>query len=394
MKVLFIGDVFEEKYEGTINKAAKAGVEYSSVFFQRKLLKGFAESNIDVTVLSAPAIGAYPQKCRWAFYKSFGKTGHFRYVPFCNVWGYRNLSQTRGLKAAVRRFLKENVGEEIYIYVYSAHNPFIAAARYAKSLGCNVKACLIVPDLPQYMNLESKRSKAYDLFKSIDNRAIANNAESMDAFVVLTEQMKKMLPIGSKPCLVQEGIIQNAAPAAAQRHQGSEKKIVYTGKLYSKFGIRLLVDVFMKMNDPNLRLVLCGAGDAKDYVLRCAQKDARIDYRGFVSPGEVEAIVKSADVLVNPRVNDNEYTKYSFPSKNLEYLLSGRPVVACLLDGMPQVYGNFMYCFTGAEDLEQAISSALDGADQSEKYNAFLSYARGKLTSINTASHMIELLGD
>ena len=394
MKVLFIGDVFEEKYEETINKAAKAGVEYSSVLFQRKILSGFAQSNIDATVLSAPAIGAYPRKCRWLYCKSFGETKRFRYVPFCNIWGYRNLSQERMLRSAVRRFLNESIGEKIYIYVYSAHNPFIAAARYAKSLCPAVKVCLIVPDLPQHMNLDSNRSKIYDLFKFFDKIAIANNSKSMDAFVVLTEQMKEKLSVGSRPCIVQEGIVQKICPVIMQEHHGTEKRIVYTGKLYFQFGIQRLVDVFMKMNNPNLRLVLCGAGDAKDYVIRCAQKDARIDYMGFVSPGEVKSIIRSADVLVNPRVNDNDYTKYSFPSKNLEYLLSGHPVVACLLDGMPREYRRFMYCFTGADDLEQAICSALTAKDYTEKYQSFLSYAAGKLTAINTVSRMIELLGD
>lgn len=394
MRVLFIGDVFEEKYEEVVNRAAKAGVEYSSVSFQRRILSGFEEANIDVTVLSAPAIGAYPQKCRWVFFKAFGETTNFRYVSFCNIWGYRNLSRSRTLKSAVRRFLNESIGEQIHIYVYSAHNPFISAARYAKSLRPDIRVCLIVPDLPQYMNLENNRSKIYDLCKFIDKRAITNNSKSVDAFVVLTEQMKEKLPIGAKPCIVQEGIVQNAAPVIMHGHHGTEKKIVYTGKLYTKFGIQLLVDVFMKMNDPNLKLVLCGAGDAKDYVIRCVKKDSRIDYRGFVSPDEVDSIIRSADVLVNPRINDNEYTKYSFPSKNLEYLLSGHPVVACLLDGMPQVYQNFMYCFTSAEDLEQAICSALTATDYTEKYQSFLSYASSKLTAVNTVSRMIKLLGD
>ena len=49
-------------------------------------------------------------------------------------------------------------------------------------------------------------------------------------------------------------------------------------------------------------------------------------------------ILQQADVLVNPRQNDDEYTKYSFPSKNIEYL---RPFAkqntsnAFILFGMP-----------------------------------------------------------
>ena len=156
----------------------------------------------------------------------------------------------------------------------------------------------------------------------------------------------------------------------------------------------MLVDTFRKMDDPRLRLILCGTGDARDHVIRCAQEDSRIDYRGFVPPAEAAALVRSADVLVNPRMNGGKYTKYSFPSKNIEYLLSGHPVVACPLDGMPPAYRHFMYCFSDAEGLEQAIRSALAAADQGEKYRAFLAYSDQRLTASRVASHMIELLGD
>lgn len=394
MKLLFIGDVFQERYEETINQAAKAGVEYSSILFQRRLLSGFAALHTDVTVLSAPAVGAYPKKSRWLWCRHLENSANFRYVSFCNLWGFRNLSQTRALRAAVRRFLRENAEEKIRIYAYSAHSPFTAAACYAKGLRPDIRVCLIVPDLPQYMNLESGRSRLYDWFKAIDNRLIARHTKHMDAFVVLTEQMKEKLSVRDRPCMVQEGVMLDIPPAAEQGHPGDEKRIVYTGKLYNRFGIPMLVDAFRKMDDPRLRLILCGTGDARDYVIRCAHEDSRIDYRGFVPPAEAAALVRSADVLVNPRMDGGEYTKYSFPSKNIEYLLSGHPVVACPLDGMPPAYRDFMYCFSDAEGLKQAIRSALAATGQGEKYRAFLAYAGQRLTASRAASHMIEILGD
>lgn len=54
-------------------------------------------------------------------------------------------------------------------------------------------------------------------------------------------------------------------------------------------------------------------------------------------------ISKNADVLVNPRQNDDEYTKYSFPSKNIEYLMTGNAVMAYMLDGIPEIQ-IILYC--------------------------------------------------
>lgn len=51
---------------------------------------------------------------------------------------------------------------------------------------------------------------------------------------------------------------------------------------------------------------------------------------------------KQATVLVNPRQNNEEFSKYSFPSKTMEYLSSGVPVVAYKLDGMPDEYDSYI----------------------------------------------------
>ena len=48
-------------------------------------------------------------------------------------------------------------------------------------------------------------------------------------------------------------------------------------------------------------------------------------------------------MLVNPRQNTGEYVKYSFPSKLMEYMASGTPVVAYPLAGVPQDYREYFY---------------------------------------------------
>ena len=63
---------------------------------------------------------------------------------------------------------------------------------------------------------------------------------------------------------------------------------------------------------------------------------------GKVDRADVLGLQKNATVLVNPRQNNEEFTKYSFPSKNLEYLSSGVPLVAYKLDGIPDEYDDFI----------------------------------------------------
>lgn len=50
-----------------------------------------------------------------------------------------------------------------------------------------------------------------------------------------------------------------------------------------------------------------------------------------------------AALLVNPRPIKPEYTKYSFPSKNMEYMVSGTPLMTTKLPGIPKEYYPYIY---------------------------------------------------
>ena len=78
-------------------------------------------------------------------------------------------------------------------------------------------------------------------------------------------------------------------------------------------------------------------------ILKAAENDSRIEFLGRLPREEVLRLQMNATVLVNPRQNNEEFTKYSFPSKNIEYLSSGIPVIAYKLDGIPDDYDRYMH---------------------------------------------------
>ena len=51
----------------------------------------------------------------------------------------------------------------------------------------------------------------------------------------------------------------------------------------------------------------------------------------------------AATLLVNPRPTGEEYVKYSFPSKTMEYMSTGTPVLTTVLPGMPREYYPYVY---------------------------------------------------
>ena len=73
--------------------------------------------------------------------------------------------------------------------------------------------------------------------------------------------------------------------------------------------------------------------------------DSRIKYLGSVDKDRVTELQHRATLLVNPRHSGVEFTKYSFPSKTMEYLASGTPTVMCKLPAMPADYLDHVFIF-------------------------------------------------
>lgn len=394
MKILFIGGVFAKENENEIIQNTKTYVEYSANIFQEKLIKGFKENNCDIDVLSAPLIGAYPNAYKKIYFNGFkNKQEKYKYVKFINIWGIRNISRTLSLKKAVKYFIKLPEKDKLII-VYCPHTPFLEAAVYAKKKDKNIKICFVVPDLPQYMNFSEKNRAIYDFFKRIDIKRLNKLTTKVDSFVLLTEHMKYKLNVGDRPYIVIEGIANEVGEIIQKTQKSTEKYIVYTGKMSKKFGIVNLIDAFRLLKNENYRLVLCGTGDAVDYINEARELDSRIIYKGQVSYNEAKEWIAKADVLVNPRQNNEEYTKYSFPSKIIDYLQSGKPVVAYLLDGMPEIYKEFLFIpkDKSCEELANAIEYCIENYIESvQKSKAAIIYLNKNLIPKIIANKLLDI---
>lgn len=54
---------------------------------------------------------------------------------------------------------------------------------------------------------------------------------------------------------------------------------------------------------------------------------------------------KKATLMVNPVHSSEEFSRYFFPSKTLEYLASGTPTLMSRLSCMPSEYNNYLFYF-------------------------------------------------
>lgn len=183
-------------------------------------------------------------------------------------------------------------------------------------------------------------------------------------YVFLTEAMNTRLNPCGKPYVILEG---HSDIAMESRKPSLEKKqsprvCLYAGGVCRDYGLPLLVEGFRSAHIPDAQLHIYGPGDYVEELERIAAEDPRIVYGGMLLSGEIVEKEQEATLLVNPRPTHEEFVKYSFPSKTMEYMASGTPVLTTVLPGMPGEYHPYVYLIREetAEGVKRMLEAVLE----------------------------------
>ena len=326
--------------------------------FQWSLLEGFLANGINnLNILNALPVGSWPRHHRQLYLKrheSTTPTGTYSEVPTINFPVLKQLSRY----FVAMRYLRKHKDKEILIY--STYLPFLAAAN-SKRFSRNTT--LIVTDLPEYYDLERNQSFIRKAARHIISRMTYHYIGRVDRFVLLTQAMHEALSVGNRPYAIVEGIAPvvecdaNETDLVNSNQQSNKVILLYSGSLTIKFGCLDLLTVLEEIPNENLELWLCGSGEGEKIVLEYQKRDTRLKYFGFVSVDEVTKLQQQATILVNPRKPEGTYTRYSFPSKTMEYMLSGKPVVMYKLPGIPDEYDEHLFYIP--DDMPGAIGKTV-----------------------------------
>lgn len=307
--------------------------------------------------------GSYPQYYKRPFVPKFHFSELGENLGFCNIKLIRNFSKTTVLEKALKKWCRFN-GEEKVLFVYTLSQPLLSAIAGVKKTYPDLYVCAIVADLPDMSNLSS--DKSFFLKQFVKHRANCSYSliSNVDSFVLLTKHMADYMHL-TKPYHVMEGIVSEqgkrseiSGSAGEDTTKNEDKVILYTGTLHRKFGVMHLLEAFGYMKSPDVKLVICGVGDSEAEIRKAAEIDKRIHFLGQLRRDDVLELQTRATILVNPRLNNEKFTKYSFPSKTMEYLMSGNPVVAYKLDGIPDEYDP--YITYPSDSTVEALADTLD----------------------------------
>lgn len=324
--------------------ASKGGKLLSAEISNDALLAGLMENGVFCDTINSsrlPTYPEYPDKKIAPVYWQYenGKKGVS--VGYTNRKYINLISKRKSLVKEAKKWARENKDEEVTVFVYQMTAYFMAAACTVKKINKNAKIVLIVPDLPQYMDMNMSTLKK--LLKKLDWISIKRYMKKVDKYILYTKHMADFLKLKDGTFTVMEGSY-DASLMADEEITPSEDKlsIMYSGVLDLRYGIRELLDTFKELPE-NYELWLTGNGNAVELINERAKDDQRIKYLGYL-PTRKDLLNKQreATMLISTRDPNEPASTYCFPSKIFEYMVSGNPVLSTRINGIPEEYFDYI----------------------------------------------------
>lgn len=358
MKVFLLGSVVSPEEVDRIFKKSKIRPSVAPVYFQHSLISGLKDNGLDVTVYSLPPIKSFPNGSRFCWGKRKERLDdgtEVTWLPTINVVGLKQVSAYLSAKHALKKWLKENRNEkEKVVLCYYLYPPMAkAAVRLCKKF--NVKSCVVVTELIYFKNTSTQK-KIKDFFVDKMLKDMSHLVDLFDGYVFLTKYMVEKYHAEKKPFTIVEGL-SNPNLFDGIVIEKKENAVTYTGGLSKSFGIDKLVKAFHKTKG-DYKLYIYGMGECAELIKEYAKKDDRIVFKGSVERQQLLVPQVSSKILVNVKPSNEEYTKYTFPSKMMEYMLSGTPVLTTKLQGIPDDY--FNYCYSIEDESVEGIKTAIE----------------------------------
>ncbi|MFG1839862.1 glycosyltransferase [Micromonospora sp. NPDC049175] len=306
------------------------------------LVRSLRAADCPVHLLSAAPVSTWPGNRQVRF-----RAGRFRQddvdgqlLAFVNLLGLKHLTRFVAAWRTGGRALRERDAE--VLLVHGVHSPFLwFGVLRARSRGVHVVPVLTDPPgvaLPT-------DGRLVRLLRGLDVALVRAALARCSGVIALTAALAEDFAPG-RPRLVLEGICSADPPelpvVPPPGPPGPTRDIVYAGGLSRAYGVDRLVEAFRGLPGNDLRLCVYGRGELAGWLRDQAALDRRIVPPALLPRAELLPRLARAAVLVNPRPVEQDFVRWSFPSKIIEYLAAGVPVVSTRLPGIPGDYAPWL----------------------------------------------------
>lgn len=327
-QVLFVGQLFPDsmlpkilaqeilpiqtqRFSGTLVDALRAGFDGNVEVFSTAPLVDFPHSRL----LFAP-------KARWMIDDQIQAT----MAPFLNLPGLKHLTRFIVTFVFVARWIFRNKNSRRIIVLLGVQSCKLWGVLFAQIIGRCITVSYLTDDLGIPLKWEKSLLKRLRL---MDVNLMKRGLQKLSGVIVMTPQLaRKLAP--ERPTLVMPTIWRSNPDLAAPKTSAATRctfNIVYTGNLSRSYGVDLLLDTFKRADRSNWRLLISGWGEMEEAVRQFARNNPQVEFHGLLDSQQLCELRQRADVFINPKRTLDGSASLAFPSKIVEYLGTGKPVI-------------------------------------------------------------------
>ncbi len=294
-------------------------------------------------------------------------------IPFLNIRFLKEWSIQRSLRKMLKKYCQKHGNQPLQVITYNGNGDISVPVLRARKKYGFAYTCLVV-DPPLYSGTTTRKGFLWRKLYDIRHRQFMTAAQQCDQCVVLNEgfasEMLNRQDYYVLDCGVMETQIQQTRqPCPNPNLWSKDGKIhaVFTGSLHEHSGILRFIEMFLSLDINNIQIHVFGKGIYQNQVEKFAEQDARIVYHGYIRNDQMYGVQKYADLLLCPNTIAHPINKVAFPSKLLEYMLSGVPVLATAVNGILPEYYPYLYLY---DDTLEGLSQAFERLQQDPEERA------------------------
>jgi glycosyltransferase involved in cell wall biosynthesis len=328
-QLLFVGQLFPESMMSKIMEQEILPVQTQR--FGKALVEaleaGFDEN---VEVLSTAPLVDFPHsriilapKAKWIIDHKIPAT----MMSYLNIAGLKHLTRWIGTFIFVSWWIIRKRTSRRVILLHGVQSCKLWGLLFAQIFGHCTTISYLTDDLGLSLSWEKSLMRK---MRDLDVQLMVSGLQKISGVIAMTPGLAEKLAPGL-PLLIMPTIRQSTGRAMEIKSRcdgGRFFNIGYTGKLCQSYGLELLLDAFVQADRSNWRLLISGWGEMEEQVRDFARKNPRVEYFGLLSSEDLAGLRQRADVLVNPKLTSTSTSDLAFPSKIVEYLGTGKPVIS------------------------------------------------------------------
>lgn len=394
--LLYIGFAVDKE---TQNKSPYVSVAGNK--FQLGILEGL-KANFNLKIFSILPTATWPTGNCIQKKRIVDENGmKLELIPFINIRIFKELSLMATNFVEVLRYCLKN--REKVIITYNGEAYYTIPIRILKKFFKFKYICMMV-DPPLYEGTTNRSGYIWKVLYQLKALAYKKAVKVSDGIIILNKGVLNQWDLHEKKAILIEGGVNicdfqfDEDQMNAERFDNNYFNIVFSGVLHEHSGILSFVKIFKEYNNPKVRLYIFGDGVFKEAIEREIANSENIFMCGTRTNAEILKIQKSADLLICPNEIEHPINQGAFPSKLLEYMMSGTPVIATALPCLKGEYQDYLFLYDGmlktfSVQMNKLLSmSRLERQKIGEKARQFIIYNKSWKSQSEKISEWIEEL--